>query len=69
MEKQNERMSMLEADKCLLQEQVMSLKHVNLQIQNRREELEQYGRRICLRINGVTVKSDETSEHVLKHVK
>ena len=27
MEKQNERISKLAADKCLLQEQVMSLKH------------------------------------------
>ena len=33
MEKQNERISKLEADKCLIQEQVMSLKHANLQLQ------------------------------------
>ena len=32
MEKQNERIPKLEADKCLLQEQVMSLKHANLQM-------------------------------------
>ena len=42
MEKQNERISKLEAVKCLLQEQVMNLKYVNLQIQNSKEELEQY---------------------------
>ena len=34
MKKQNEGISKLEADKCLLQEKVMSLKHANLQIQN-----------------------------------
>ena len=56
-------------DKCLLQEQVMSLKHANLQMQNSKEELEQYGRRLCLRINGVPVKSDETSDDVLKYIK
>ena len=69
MEKQNERISKLEADKCLLQEQVMSLKHANLQMENSKEELEQYGRRLCLRINGVPVKSYETSDDVLKYIK
>ena len=69
MEKRNERISKLEADKCLLQEQVMSLKHANLQMQNSKEELEQYGRRLCLRINGVPVKSDETSDDVLEYIK
>ena len=69
MEKQNERTSNLEADECLLQEQVMSLKHANLQMENSKEELEQYGRRLCLRINGVPVKSYETSDDVLKYIK
>ena len=41
----------------------------NLQMQNSKEELEQYGRRLCLRINRVPVKSDETSDDVLKYVK
>ena len=54
--KRNERILKLEADKCLLQEQVMSLNHANLQMQNSKEELEHYGRRLCLRINGVPVK-------------
>ena len=69
IEKQNERTLKLEVDKCLLQEQVMSLKHGNLQMQNSKEELEQYGRRLCLRINGVPVKSVETSDDVLKYIK
>ena len=68
MEKQNERISKLEA-KCLLQEQVMTLKYANLQMQNSKEELEQYGRRLYLRINGVPAKSGETSDHVLKYIK
>ena len=38
-------------------------------IANCKEKLEQYGRRLCLRINGVPVKSDETSDDVLKYVK
>ena len=44
MEKHNERISKLEADKCFVQEQVMTLKHENLQMQNSKEELVQYGR-------------------------
>ena len=42
--KENERILKLEADKCLLQEQMMSLKYANLQMQNSKEELEQCGR-------------------------
>ena len=69
MEKQNEGISKLVADKCLLQEQVMCLKHANVQMLNSKGQLEQYGRRLCLRINEVPVKSDETNDDVLKHVK
>ena len=69
MEKQNERIWKLEADKCLLQKQVMSLKHANLQMQNSQKELEQYERRLCLRINGVLIKSEETRGDVLNYVK
>ena len=47
----------------------MSLKHANLQMQNSKEELEQRGRWICLRINGVPVQSDEANDDVLKYVK
>ena len=44
MGKENKRILKLEADKCLLQEQMMSLKYANLQMQNSKEELEQCGR-------------------------
>ena len=53
-------------DKYLLQEQVMSLKHGNLKMQNSKEELEQHGKQLCLRINRVLVKVDETSDDVFK---
>ena len=46
----------------------MSLKHANLQMQNSKEDLRQNERRLCLRINGVPVKSDESSNDVLKYV-
>ena len=38
-------------------------------MQNSKGELEQYGRQFCLKINGGPVKSDETSDDVLKYVK
>ena len=53
----------------MLQEHVMSLEHANFQMQNSKEELEQYGRRLCLRVNEVPVKSDETNDDVLKYIK
>ena len=46
----------------------MSLKHANLQKQNSKENLRQNERRHCLRTNGVPVKSDESSDDVLKYV-
>ena len=55
--------------KSLLQEQVISLKHTNLQMQNSKGELEQYRRQFWLKINGGPVKLDETSDDVLKYVK
>ena len=53
----------------MLQEQVMSLKHTNLQIQNSKEELEQYGTWLCLRINGVPVEPGEANDAILIYVK
>ena len=47
----------------------MSLKHTNLQMQNSKEELEQYGTWLCLRINGVPVEPGETNDAVLIYVK
>ena len=41
---------------------------MNLQIQNDLEELEQYGRRLSLRIDGVPVKGKERSQDVFEHV-
>ena len=56
------------SDRHMLQQQITSLKKVNLQIQNGLEELKQYGRRLSLRIDGVTVKQKERSQCVFEHV-
>ena len=52
----------------MLQQQITSLKQVNLQIQNDLEELKQQGRRLNLRIYGVLAKEKERSQDVFEHV-
>ena len=52
----------------MLQQQITSLKKVNLQIQNDLEELKQYGTRLGLRIDRVPVKEKERSQCVFEHV-
>ena len=42
----------------MLQQQITSLKQVNLQIQNDLEELKQYSRRLSLRINAGTCQGE-----------
>ena len=58
----------LNSEKHMLQQQITSLKQVNLQIQNDFEELEQYGRSLSLRIDGVPVKGKERSQGMFEHV-
>ena len=60
MEKQNDRISKLKADKCLLQEQVKSLKHAKHQMKIARKNWNSME---------VPVKADETCDGVLKYVK
>ena len=43
----------------------MSLKHAKFQMQNSKEELEQHRGQLCLRINGVPVKSDGAGDNYL----
>ena len=35
-------------------------------LQSENEELEQYGRRLCIRVEGVPTTNNETAEKVLK---
>ena len=45
------------------------LRRLNIANQNNHEELEQYGRRLCLLIDGVPTKTKESSDDVLDSVK
>ena len=53
----------------MLQQQVSELWKVNLDNQSNNEELEQYGRRLCLCIDGTPLENNEKSEDVLDSVK
>ena len=48
---------------------VSELHKLNIENQTNNEDLEQYGRRLCLRIDGVQVVENETSVDVLASVK
>ena len=53
----------------MLQQQVPELRKLDLDNQANNEELEQYGRHLCLRIDGVPLETNETSQDVLDSVK
>ena len=53
----------------MLQQQAPELRKLDLDNQANNEKLEQYGRRLCLRIDGVPLETNETSEDVLDSVK
>ena len=53
----------------MLKHQVSEMKRLNISNENNNEELEQYGRRLCLRIDGVPTKANESSGDVLDSVK
>ena len=59
----------LESDKKLLQQQVTALAQQNKETQQRYDELEQYGRRLCLRIDSVPKQNNEKAEDAFKFVK
>ena len=66
LRKQNEKIENLEAEKQMLKNHVMELKRSNLNMQQNLEDVEQYGRR---RIDGVTVKNNESVDLILEDVK
>ena len=59
----------LESDKKLLQQQITALAQQNKETQQGDDELEQYGRRLCLRIDSVPKQNNEKAEDVFKFVK
>ena len=65
---QEERINILKLEKAMLQQQTISLKSAMCTSESNIEELEQYGRRMCVRIESVSVAENETSEDVFNNV-
>ena len=59
----------LESTVAMLQQHVREYQKQINKLEDDSEELEQYGRRLCLRIEGVPSAEKETSEEVLEKVK
>ena len=59
----------LDSENKMLKKQVVELRELNINNQSRNEELEQYGRRLCLRIDGVPTVKNESSDDVLEFTK
>ena len=59
----------LDSENKMLKKQVAELREQNANNQSRNEELEQYGRRLCLRIDGVPTVKHESSDDVLEFTK
>ena len=66
LKEKDEKIEKLESQVAMIQEHVTNLKHAN---ERKLDDLEQYGRRVCLRIDGVPFKEKETSQEVLEIVK
>ena len=65
----NKQYEKLESENKMLQKQVSELHKLNIENQTNNEDLEQYGRRLCLRIDEVPIVENETSADVLASVK
>ena len=59
----------LESENQVLKHQVSELRRLNISNQNNHQELEQYGRRLCLQINDIPTKTKKLSDDVLDSMK
>ena len=64
----DEKIELLESKVAMLQTHVNNLKRSKCDY-SKVDDLEQYGRRLCLRIDGIKSSKDETSDQVLQIVK
>lgn len=53
----------------MLQNNIINLKRSNFNVQQNRDNFEQYGRRLCLSIDGVTVINKERVDSISNNIK
>ena len=68
LKKRGDKIEKLEFDKAMLQKYILEIKKQNLTNRSEIEELEQYGRRQCLRFEGALTEQNETSDKVLSKI-
>ena len=66
--RKSNRIDELESDKIMHQNLMLEIKKQNLQNQQETEDLEQHGRRLCLRLEGIPTEKNETSDKVLEKI-
>ena len=64
----DEQITKISSENCIFQNQILELKHANVKLQNELDELEQYGRFSCIRIDGIPEVSNESSEDVFNNI-
>ena len=69
LEKEIKKREELESTVCVLPEHVKNYQEQVNELKASQDELEQYGRRLCIRIDGVPVAENETSNNVLQNVR
>ena len=53
----------------MLKKQVAELSKLSIENQSKNEDLEQYGRRLCLHVNGIPAVSNESGDDVMNLTK
>ena len=69
LEKEIKKREELESTVCMLQEHVQNYQKQVNELKDNQDKLEQYGRRLCIRIDGVPMVENETSNDILQNVK
>ena len=69
LEKEIKKREELQSTVCKLQEHVKNYQKQVNELKESQDELEQYGRRLCIRIDGVPMAKNDTSNDVLQNVK
>ena len=57
-----EQITKISYENCMFQNQILELKQPNVKLQNEIDELEQYSRCSCVRIDGISEVSNESSD-------
>ena len=59
----------IESENKMLKKQVAELSKLSIENHSKNEELEQYGRRLCLRVDGIPTENNESSDDVINLTK